>query len=131
MKDEDFRQMTIKVTPKPGTGTGNEIECDISGTNVCDDAIFLPKTGNYEITFEIDPKVTADWKKADPFCARLKKCPRRGSPSHGLMQVKCVAADLQSFIVEARASPIPARQVFHYRLNFADGATCDPIIIRD
>lgn len=130
MREEDLRQMTITVAPGSACGSDNEIECDISGSGVHDDAIFLPKDGDYEITFNLDRAAQVDWDQ-DPFCAQLKKCPRPGTGSHGLMKVKQGSVTAKSFVVEAKAGPTPARRVFHYRLNFSDGSTCDPIIIRD
>ena len=131
MDEESFQHLAITVTPLPGTGTGNDIECNSVGTNVVDDAIFLPNSGNYEITFAIPEDVNVEWKQSDPFCARLKKCPRKGAKSHPLMEVKSGSVGPKAFVVQAKEDPGPISHVFHYRLNFAGGATCDPIIIRD
>ena len=107
MKSEDLRTMEITVSPSAGTG---EVECDIAGQEVMDDA---------------------SWDQNDPFCARPGKCPRPGHPTHPHMGVKAGSITAKAFTVQAREEHPPKRRVFHYRLNFADGRTCDPIIIRD
>lgn len=120
---------TIEINVKPNgpTGQPGEVDCDISGTNVIDHAIILPKNGTFEIRFNLDGPATASWHDTNPFCAQVGKCPRLNSASHGNMTVTSNSS--RQFTVQARA--MGRRTIFHYRLNFAGGGTCDPIIIRD
>lgn len=120
---------TIDVSVKP-TGVavnGNEVECDLKGAEVTDDAIFLPQSGDYDINFKLDAAGAASWDTNDPFCAKNGKCPPPKAAAHGQVTLKSVSA--KTLTVTAKAPG--QRNVVHYRLNFADGTTCDPIIIRD
>lgn len=122
-KDEHVAAVEINVTPRDACG--HDVECDIAGHDVIDDAIILAKERTFQINFNLQgPK---QWDKANPFNARSGKCPRQDAPAHG--QYDVVACTDKKLTIEARA---PGRKsIVHYRLNFADGTTCDPIIIRD
>ena len=125
MREQEI--MAVGVTVKPQR-CGGEVECDISGQDVVDDAIILSMDRTFTINFNIAEDSEWSWNVDDPFCARIGKCPPVGSPQHGLMRVKGTPT-AKSFSVEARETG--AKRIFHYRLNFANGETCDPIIIRD
>lgn len=125
MKDQQLSSINVSVTP---TGqTGSEVECDIAGSEVVDDALFLGKDKTCDITFTLDAGAAETWDQRNPFCARNGKCPSVNAPAHGLFTVKNVSP--KSLTVEAKAPN--RRSVVHYRLNFAGGGTCDPVIIRD
>jgi len=125
MKEQEI--MAVGVTVKPEK-CGNEVECDISGQHVLDDAIVLSMDRKFTINFVLDDDSDWSWNVDDPFCARVGKCPRIGDPQHGLLRVTGTPT-AKSFTVEAQKTG--AKRIFHYRLNFANGETCDPIIIRD
>lgn len=122
------------VTPLP-PADGNEIECDVVGNNVVDGAIRLPKGNGYIIQFALnDPTGTYQWAAqtphSTPFTARNGKCPKAGKSANGSYRVTS-ASNSTLIVVEAPATPGNRDEVIHYRLNFANGHTCDPIIIRD
>jgi hypothetical protein len=118
---------TINVSVTPTGKNGDEVECDITGREVIDDAIFLPKANTYVINFDLDPAAAENWNLQNPFCANNGKCPALNAAPHGHFTVQRVSN--KQLTVEAR--PPAGKSVFHYRLNFSDGGTCDPIIIRD
>jgi hypothetical protein len=122
---EEFVSTVVTVSPQ---NTMHGLECDITGKEVHDDAIFLDHDKGYEIEFTIPDDSDWEWDVTDPFCARVGKCPPPGSPPHGLMGVKGTPTR-KKFTVDAR--PTGGKQVFHYRLNFRGGRTYDPVIIRD
>ena len=125
MREQEMANTNVSVTP---TGkNGNEVHCDITGKEVVDDAIFLASDKSYDIVFDLDAAAAETWDQQNPFCASNGKCPPVNAPAHGQYKVKSVSA--KTLTVEARAPN--ARSVIHYRLNFAGGGTCDPIIIRD
>lgn len=125
MREQEIMAVGITVTPKK---VGNDVECDISGQYVVDDAIILSMDRTYKIDFVLDDDSDWCWNVDDPFCAKIGKCPPVGSPQHGLMRVTGTPTP-KRFSVDARETG--AKRIFHYRLNFANGETCDPIIIRD
>lgn len=140
-KNEGLEEMTrvqFTVTPQP-PADGNEIECDITGgSNVVDDAIKLPKGNGYLIEFVLhDPTSTYQWApivttgpdKSTPFVARNGKCPKEGKPKNSNYAPQSIAGT--TLTVAAPATPHGRDETIHYRLNFANGDTCDPIIIRD
>lgn len=123
MREEDLRQVEISVTPQPDTGCGNEIECDITGTDVVDDAICLQRSNSHAITFNL-PAGWA-WETTTPFVARQGKCPEEDAMGGPFQPTIVSATQLQITV------PQGGKAIFHYRLNFDNGKTCDPIIIRD
>ncbi|MDQ3482350.1 MAG: hypothetical protein M3448_02930 [Pseudomonadota bacterium] len=118
----------ITVTPLP-PASGNEIECDISGTDVIDDAIYLDRSRDYLLAFQLDEHGSYQWDRGDPFNARNGKCPKPNKPGNGRYKVASCTDHLLE--VTARGPSLPKKEVVHYRLNFAGGITYDPIIIRD
>ncbi|MES2135759.1 MAG: hypothetical protein V4502_01695 [Pseudomonadota bacterium] len=125
MAEKEMTSINVAVTPT--RKSGNEVECDITGNEVVDDALFLARDRTYDITFTLDAAATETWNQPNPFCARNGKCPAVNAPPHGHFSIKSVSP--KSLTVEARAPN--ARSVVHYRLNFSGGGTFDPIIIRD
>jgi hypothetical protein len=123
MNGPSVKSANISVTPKL---TPHGVECDIRGGNeVVDEAIWLDKDSDYQVTFTI--KGGPDWAldKEKPFVCGPGRCPPPNSRSSALH-----AANIQddSFTITVPKGP---RNVFHYRLNFENGGTYDPIIIRD
>ncbi|HUP66730.1 MAG TPA: hypothetical protein VM145_00765 [Sphingomicrobium sp.] len=125
MREVEMASTSVSVTP---TGiNGNEVECDITGKEVIDDALFLARDKTYDIVFDLAAGATQTWDLQNPFCASNGKCPPVNAAAHGHYRVKSVSA--KTLTIEAKAPN--ARSVIHYRLNFAGGGTFDPIIIRD
>jgi hypothetical protein len=121
---EVMATVDVSVTPT-GRIRGNEVECDLEGRDVEDDAIFLERDRTFVINFNLDPHGPDSWDEENPFSARTGKCPRPDAEPHGLMRV----TDVSPKQLTVTAGPVRRRSVIHYRLNFADDTTCDPIII--
>lgn len=126
MKDKEILAAEINVTPTTHL-KGDDVECDIDGRKVHDDAIRLGRDDDYTLTFTLDPQGAYKWAAQDAFVARNGKCPRAGAPSNGRYQI----VDRQDYVLTVEARGNGNREVIHYRLNFDNGKTCDPIIIRD
>jgi hypothetical protein len=123
MNGPSVKSANIEVTPKL---TPHGIECDIKGGDeVVDEAIWLDRNNDYEVSFTIKggPEWALDENK--PFMCGPGKCPPPTAQGSALR-----VGNIQShaFTVEVPKGP---RNIFHYRLNFENGGTYDPIIIRD
>ncbi|QNM82182.1 hypothetical protein H8M03_09125 [Sphingomonas sabuli] len=116
----------LKVTPGP-KGPHDEVECDLASHSdyLVDEALILPHDKDFTLVFELDQNAPANWDLDNPFCARTGKCPPRKAQAHS--HVRQTQVDKRRLEVEARAPN--AKSVIHYRLNFDDGTTFDPIII--
>jgi hypothetical protein len=125
-KGADAMLATYTVTPM-GPPDGKEVECAITGPNVIDEAIFLDLNQGYDLTFELAPGTyTFDLNK--PFCNQSGKCPpAKGGSAHSPYSVTSRSATT----ITVHCDPVHAKAVSHYRLNFANDFTCDPIIIHD
>jgi hypothetical protein len=128
MKEECVQTIDIQVTPRKYPD--GYFECDINGgAEVVDEAICL-KNGTYQINFTLDQNCQWSWDSSRPFQVNPGKCPRENHPAdHPHFEVVDPVSP-KSFTVEAR-SPGNNKRIFHYRLNFENGDTYDPIIIRE
>jgi len=120
---------TVTVTPQ--SVNGNEVDCSISGSDVSDDAIFLDHSHGYDITIKLKsgPGGSYNFHPTKPFCNQKGKCPPElpGGSAHNPFSVTPI--DATSILVHC--DPVPGKGVAHYRLNFDNGMSCDPIIIHD
>lgn len=125
VREQDIMAIEVTVSPEERNG---EVECTIQGHDVVDDAIWLEKDRTFDIAFNLADDSGWSWDVKGPFCARIGKCPPIGSPQHGLLKVTGTPT-AKRFTVQAQKTG--ARKIFHYRLIFSNGKSCDPIIIRD
>lgn len=124
--EEELMPTEVKVRPK---NTAHGLECDITGRDVIDDAICLPKERSYLIKFRLDQESPWKFDTTNPFSARAGKCPPPDWPGEGKLKVTGTPTR-DEFTVEAKDTG-GSKKVYHYRLNFEGGRTYDPIIIRD
>lgn len=122
----------ITVTVTPGPPNGNEVPCQLHVAPpqfLVDDAIWLDPTQDYDITFNMVAGSARTWNVAaggpGPFCNIRGQCPA------------IAAGTSDGFAITARGPNaitvhVPAlgtKAVQHYRMNFDNNLTCDPIII--
>jgi hypothetical protein len=122
--------MTTTVTITPTAVNGTDVDCDIAGADVIDGAIFLNKDETYDIAFQLQAGVgVAAFDQSNPFANRNAQCPGQNAKP----QPPCaVTADPSAPLYDSftvRVSPTGNKGVSHYRLNFADELSCDPIMI--
>lgn len=113
------------------TGDGkkpNEIICSItpkagSEHYVSNDTITLPSfTGPFQITFDVVEPL--EWQDHDPFNTEKGNCPARGGTCKD--QIWLQPADGSELSVLNLNSGQKCK--VHYRMNFADGTWCDPVM---
>ena len=121
---------SINVTVTPVGVTGKDVDCDFSGAGeVIGNALFLDKSDNYDITFQL---VSAHGVNAfaaqKPFCNQPKRCPK---PPGGNAVPPFHLTGNTGNTITLHVDPIPNKEVSYFRLNFNNGLTSDPIIIHD
>ena len=121
---------TVTITPTAVNGT--DVDCEISGADVVDGAIFLNKDDTYDLTFQLQGGGgvgVAEFDHSNPFANRNAQCPGANAKPQPpcAVTVNPGAPQYDSFTV--RVSPTGNKGVTHYRMNFADGLSCDPIMI--
>ena len=111
----------------PGPGT-NEVLCSItpkpgSVHHVSKNKISLPSYGGpFQIKFEL--KSPLDWETSDPFDTQEGTCPERGSHCNDQIWMQSPNGKTLSILNLNGGS----RSEIHYRMNFANGTWCDPIM---
>jgi len=127
--DEDATVKTTTIEVEPVSVNGKAVECKITGDDVADDAIFLGLNQGYDLTFKLVNAGSLVFHQAKPFCNQKGKCPPElpGGSAHNPYSVTPISPTS----IAVHCSPVNLRQVAHYRLNFDDGSSCDPIIIHD
>lgn len=120
----------INVMVRPIGVTGNEVDCELDGPAeyMVDNALCLPNTGDYEITFQLNPAHGVSAFAAQrPFCNQRNRCPPPAGgnavPPYQLINNNAAAKTITVHLEPVR------RGVSHFRLKFNDGLSCDPIII--
>jgi hypothetical protein len=117
----------VNVAVTPRAKQGNDVDCDISGGNVVNNAIWLPPGDDYDVTFTLVPDggigVTG-WAPS-PFANRNGKCPKAAGLNPPCSGFKLDPAGNPVINVDGRSG----KAVVHYRLDFNGNGTCDPIII--
>jgi hypothetical protein len=122
----------ITVTVSPTSVNGNDVECDITGTGVTDNSIFLSGSAGGEITFNLvaGPAGTFAFDTGNPFGNQMGRCPRNAAkPRSPCSLASSPAPTASSFTMNV--APITGKAVSFYRLNFTQGKSCDPIIIHE
>ncbi len=121
---------TVRVTVTPTGGHGNNgIDCDLSGPDVVDNAIFLNKNEDSTIEFTLVPgNGVSGWGRNGGFSASNARCPKGAAdpPGHKKGQFTPQAANGNVLTVDAVAAG--KKGVAYYSLHF-DSGSCDPIII--
>jgi hypothetical protein len=129
-KEEESAVRATVVTVRPVDVSGMTVECDISGNDVTDDAIFLARNQTYDITLRLTPALgVSRFHATKPFCNRNSKCPPelpRGNTSSPFGAQRISDTEL---LISAQA--VNGKAVTHYRLNFDGDLTCDPVIIHE
>ena len=123
---------SINVTVTPIGIAGNDVDCDFAGGGeVISNAIFLDKTDNYDITFQL---VSAHGVNAfaaqKPFCNQPKRCPKPPG-GNATPPFQLTANTGNTITLHVAVDPIPKKKVSYFRLNFNNSLTSDPIIIHD
>jgi hypothetical protein len=123
------KPIKIKVKKK-GVVSGKEIECDIlpddPGSNgyVTGNKIKLPKDdGPFRIQFKLDG---LEWDEDNPFNTSRNGCPPAGGKTNDDAQIFLQPATQNSLTI-LNLNDGDECQI-HYRMNFADGTYCDPIM---
>lgn len=132
MNKEETMTVPIKVQVTPLLRQGTSVYCDIDaapgtpGKFVKGGNIKLPAGGEYDLTFELQPGNVSglQFNSSDPFCSDSNNCPQMGQQNS---QYSNATANGTTLTVHAK--PAQPKNACHYRLNFADGSSCDPIII--
>lgn len=118
----------VNVTVTPIGVTGHEVDCELDGPAeyMIDNALCLPNTADYEITFQLVPAhgVTA-FASRRPFCNQRNRCP---PPTGGNAAPPYRLIDNNGAAITVHLEPV-RKGLSHFRLKFNDGLSCDPIII--
>jgi hypothetical protein len=117
----------IAVTVTPRSKTGNDVDCDITGAQVVNNALWLPQGDDYDVTFNLVPNAgigVTGWAPS-PFANNTGKCPRAAGLNPPCSGFKLDPAGNPVINVDGRGG----RAVVHYRLDFNARGTFDPIII--
>ena len=121
---------SINVTVTPVGVTGTDVDCDFAGApEVISNALFLDRTDDFDVTFQLVPAhgVSA-FAALRPFCNQPNRCPR--PPGGNAVPPFRLTANTGNTITVHVGSGGPKR-VSHFRLDFNNNLTCDPIIIHD
>ena len=128
----DGPELTASVTVTAIAVNGNDVQCNFSGANVTDNAVFVADTANTDITFNLVDNTGqgVQFDTTNPFGNQKGHCPTGpGSPKSPLSLESSPAPTATSFTMGA--APTNGKAVSYYRLNFTNGLSCDPIIIHD
>ena len=113
------------------TGDGqkpNEILCSITPKRgsehyVNNNTITLPGYGGpFEVIFDLVEPL--EWQESDPFDSQKGTCPPRGGSCTDQIWLQPPNGSSLSVLNLNGGSPCEV----HYRMNFADGTWCDPIM---
>lgn len=120
--------INVNVTPVGVNGT--DVDCDFAGAaEVVSNALFLKHTDDFDITFHlIQAHGVNTFAAQKPFCNQPNRCPRPGA-GNAVPPFRLTANPGNSITVHV--DPVGNRGVSHFRLNFNNNLSCDPIIIHD
>jgi hypothetical protein len=141
--------VNVSVTPK--VKQGDKVYCEIdrgphtSSQHVKGGIIKLPRSGEtYEVNFAIDTTAAEGGAEGLSWAEGQMECQtpassfkgsnafwsNQGSCPSGPMQDSQVkSVDVAGTVLTVTIVPDGNKNVVHYSLNFADGSSCDPIII--
>jgi hypothetical protein len=128
--DKGANLMTMTVTVTPQATNGTEVDCNFSGTGVEDDTIWLDLNQGYDITFNLvnGPGGSYSFDTSTPFCNQSNRCPSANAPIKKPYSLK---PNPTANSITVHVDEFKSRAITHYRLNFAGGFSCDPIIVHD
>lgn len=124
--------LTTAVTVTAKSVSGADVDCDFSGAEVTDNAVFVNDTADTTITFNLVDNTgqNVQFDTSNPFGNQSGHCPKgAGSPKKPCSLQGTPAPTGTSFTMGV--APTNGRSVSYYRLNFTRGLSCDPIIIHD
>lgn len=120
----------IKVKVTKTGGSGNNVDCTIepddpgSGPYVSGNKIGLPNNnGPFRIQFRL---TNVDWDPNNPFTTRVNNCPSPGAKTNYDEQIFLQSPNGKSLTILNLNGLDPCE--IHYRMNFSDGTSCDPIM---
>lgn len=120
------------VDVKPITMGGTERDCEMSGSIAADDGVFVPRDTDFDITFRLVPSddgTMLSFHGEKPFCNQKKRCPPELPGGNASAPFTVTPNGPHSITV--RSAPVRGKGISHFRLNFTDGTSYDPIIIHD
>jgi hypothetical protein len=127
----------INVTVTPGNPKANkDVPCQLQVAPpqyLVDDAIWLDPGQAYDITFNLVGGVARTWSQQGsgenpPFCNTKGQCPDTSVGAQYGFTVTPGGPNKITVNVPSQGQS-GTRAVQHYRMNFDNGYTCDPIII--
>ena len=129
-KQEGPMTTNITVTVTPGTPNPNkEVPCQLHVAPpqyLIDDAIWLDPTQDYSLTFNLPGGGPRTWDVAgQPFCNMKGQCPGQNGTTQNGFNVTNKGPNAITVYVPAQGG----KAVQHYRMNFDNGYSCDPIIV--
>src|SRR5215217_4082861 len=110
---------SVNVTVTPTNKQGNDVDCDIAGPDVVNNALWLSDDDDYDVTFTLVPNPGAgvtSWAPS-PFANRTGKCPKAAGLNPPCSRFKFDPAGNPVINVDGRSG----RSVVHYRLDFNAG----------
>jgi hypothetical protein len=128
----NVQTMATAVTVTANSVNGADVSCDFSGGDVIDDAIWVHDASSTTVTFTLVDNTgqNVQFDTGNPFGNQKGHCPPYpGSPKKPCSLQNPPAPTGSSFTMSI--APTNGKAVTHYRLNFTNGRTCDPIIIHD
>lgn len=129
VKQEGPMATQINVTVTPGNPNGNAVPCQLHVAPpqyLVDGAIWLDPAQDYNIMFNIVAGNPRTWDVAgQPFCNMKGQCPAAAGGTQNGFNVTAKGPNAITVYVPAQGS----RAVQHYRMNFDNGYSCDPIIV--
>lgn len=123
---------TTMVTVTAKSVNGTDVDCDFSGSDVTDNAIFVSDAANTTITFNLTDNTgqNVQFDTGNPFGNQKGHCPNTaGGPKKPCSLQNPPRPTGSSFTMSVE--PTNGRAVSYYRLNFTNGLSCDPIIIHE
>jgi hypothetical protein len=129
---EDPKLTATSVTVTANSVTGTDVNCDFTGGDVVDNALFVDDSATTTIAFTLVDKTgqNVQFDTANPFNNQSGHCPRTaGSPKKPCGLQNPPAPTGTSFTMTV--DPTNGRAISYYRLNFQNGLSCDPIIVHD
>ena len=130
-RNRDIPLTTADVTVTVTSVNENVVDCDISGGLATDNAIFVSQSADTEITFTLEDPTghNLTFDTANPFANQNNRCPMKSTAKP---KPPCkLGSNSTGNCFTMSIGPTNGKAVTYYRLNFAGGPYCDPIIIHD
>lgn len=121
------KTVTVKVA-QSGPPAGKNVSCDLRGPGVVDNALFLDRDEDYDITFELDAGGPLTWGP-NPFGNAKGQCPPDNPACGPRPPISVHGKRSTPTSITIHMDRQSDRTVEHFRMNFNGGLTCDPIIV--